>query len=164
WYAGVVSRNLKGTNALRDRETRVSIAPSARSNFRRPAIKNIEDTSMIIQRLACALATAGALITTSAAQTPRSPWPERQSRSARGGQDVDVMHHHPAAASAGQCRLAGKAGCDRCACTVAPDFSGMLKSVASTFRLGARLGLCSVPITVILGSRVRGKGNVSRGT
>src|SRR6516162_1579113 len=30
---------------------------------------------MIILRLTCALATAGALITTSLAQTPRSPWP-----------------------------------------------------------------------------------------
>src|SRR5947209_20426263 len=31
--------------------------------------------SMIILRLTCALAAAGALITTSTAQTPRSPWP-----------------------------------------------------------------------------------------
>jgi hypothetical protein len=38
---------------------------------------------------------------------------------------MGVMHHYPAAARAGKCRLAGKAGCDRRACTVAGDLSGL---------------------------------------
>jgi hypothetical protein len=38
---------------------------------------------------------------------------------------MDVMHDYPAAARAGKCRLAGKAGCDRRACTVAGDLSGL---------------------------------------
>src|SRR5262245_59932929 len=38
-------------------------------------IEQLRRRSMIVLRLGCALAAAGALIATSAAQTPRSPWP-----------------------------------------------------------------------------------------
>ncbi len=51
--------------------------------------------------------------------------PERQSRIARSGQGVAVMHHHPAVASAGKCRLAGTPGLDRRARAIARDLSGM---------------------------------------
>ena len=51
--------------------------------------------------------------------------PERQSRIARSGQGVAVMHHHPAVASAGKCRLAGTPGLDRRARAIARDLSRM---------------------------------------
>jgi hypothetical protein len=42
---------------------------------------------------------------------------------------MGIVYHYLAAARARKCRLAGKAGCDRRACTVTGDSFGMLRSV-----------------------------------
>src|SRR5262249_42779366 len=77
--SGVLSfpQDAQTTRPAPGSERSVTSSPRSRVDAatQAPMRLNIEDRSMIILRLPCALAAAGALMTTSAAQAPRSPWP-----------------------------------------------------------------------------------------